>query len=403
MNPHFKSFIRTWQLLFVTALFCALPSCAKSSSQPIVNQPTAQPASASSNLVKNPGFEDGVAHWKLPQNGATATSDAAHSGKSSLHYANTDPKTYNLMVQFLDVEPGQYIRFSGWVKGKNIQNEKKSQGAGIYMQSTDANGKYISGAFPSTPQGTFDWTPLNSEYLVPPNATEVAIGCYLRKGTTGEAWFDDMQASIVPPTPFVSLLTFPNYRGMVKVGDSHPWTSFIRINALPEWRSGDVTIHTVLSNASGKVLLDKSSKMPSTKSTFRLSFQPPANLPVGDYTLTQTFTDPNGKESLQQKNSIQVVSEMPKVYVDADGFTVVKGQRFFPLGVYYGDTSGDDFQRLEDGGFNTILGYKYGSGGGGEDYMKDAAKHHLQVIYSLKDMIPGYNDTTSVEKAAGYV
>jgi hypothetical protein len=82
---------------------------------------------------------------------------------------------------------------------------------------------------------------------------------------------------------------------------------------------------------------------------------------------------------------------MPKVYIDSDGFTVVDGKRFFPLGLYLGDekqTTDEHLQRIEDGGFNTILNYGYGyREKNPKAYMARADKHKLHVIYAMSDMM----------------
>lgn len=366
------------------------------SSVPAMAQDAAPP-----NLVKNPGFENGTASWNIAKGTAQVVSDVAHSGKNSLHYTNSDPQNYKMFTQKLDVHPGQHILFSAWVKGENLTGK---EGAGLYVQSYDGS-KYIGGSFPHTLTGTFDWKLVKGEYGIPPSATSTTVGLYLRKGMTGTAWFDDVQIQVEQPVPFASFLEYPNYRGMIQPGDKTPWKFTVNINALPDWPEGDVNIKSVLTDHNGKVLFERSFQTSSKDASVDITFAPPANLPLGDYTLKQTISDPNGKVGLEKEEPIHVVAKMPKVYIDKAGFTVKDGKRIFPLGVYLGPTSDEDLQRIADGGFNTILCYGYGSGKDPQAYMQRAQKHHLNVVYSVKDMYPNLRKAgpDAMEKAADYV
>src|SRR5690606_11451301 len=104
----------------------------------------------------------------------------------------------------------------------------------------------------------------------------------------------------------------------------------------------------------------------------------------------QTIIDPNGEQGLQEEHAIQIVAQMPKVYIDAQGFTVVDGKRFFPMGVYLGrDSNGEEhLKRIGESGFNTVLSYSYGAGKDPKTFVQDAQKHGLKVVYSVKDMYP---------------
>lgn len=352
------------------------------------------------NLVKNPGFETGANGWNIPKDTAQVVTDVAHNGTHSLYYSNSDAANYKMFTQKLDVQPGQRILFSAWVKGKDLTGK---EGAGMFVQSYDG-AKYVGGSFPRTLTGTFDWKLVKGEYSIPPSATSTTVGLYLRKGMTGTAWFDDVEVRIDRPATFMSFLKYPNYRGMILPGDKSPWKFTININALPEWKKATVKIENVLIDSTGKVLFTKTFHIDSAKKTTDISFLPPDNLSVGNYILKQTITAPDGTMGLEKQSTIRVVRKMPKVYIDKEGFTVVDGKRFFPLGVYLGPTQDEHLKRISEGGFNTILCYGYGSGKDPEAYFERAAAHHLKVVYSLKDMYPdkhGYGEN-ALQVAAEY-
>ncbi len=388
MNGAHTSIVKKYFYLVTTALLLgSLPAFAQEKAAP--------------NLIKNPGFESGATEWNIAKDSAQVVNDVAHSGTHSLYYSNTDAKNYKMFTQKLDVHPGQRILFSAWVKGKDLTGK---EGAGLYVQSY-GDGKYIGGGFPATLTGTFDWKQVKGEYSIPANADTTSLGLYLRKGMTGTAWFDDVEVQVEQPVPFMSFLEYPNYRGMVLLGDKSPWKFTVEINALPDWKDGDVNIKNVLTDNKGKVLFERSYQTSSKDTSVDIEFPPPANLPLGDYSFAQTISDPDGKIGLEKEYAIHVVAKMPKVYIDKEGFTVDNGKRFFPLGVYLGPTEDEDLQRISEGGFNTILCYGYGSGKDPQAYMERAQKHDLKVVYSVKDMYPDLRKAgpDALEKAADYI
>jgi hypothetical protein len=200
----------------------------------------------------------------------------------------------------------------------------------------------------------------------------------------------------------MSYLRFPNSRGEVKQGDNTPWKMGVDVTKQPEWKTSQITINNSLVNNAGKVLLEKAASI--NKST-TIPFNPPANLPLGNYILKQTITTPNG-ETTETQFPIYVVSQMPKVYIDQNGFTVVDGKRFFPLGLYLGDekqTTDEHLQRIEDGGFNTVLNYGYGyRQKNPQGYFDRTKAHHLHVIYSMADMLLQLEPGDAPENKAAY-
>lgn len=354
------------------------------------------------NLVQNPGFENGAADWSIPANTAQVADDVARSGNKSLEYTNTDPKQYKFFRQKLEgIKPGQYLQFSVWVKGKDLNG----LGATLYVQSLDAKNKYINGSYPAGFSGTNDWRQIKDNFLVPEDAASTWVLLYLKRDVTGTAWFDDVEVRVVEPEPFIPFLRFPNYRGQVQQGDNTSWKMDVEINPQPEWQNTAISIHQSLMNAAGKVLLEKTSAAATSDKIAKFTFDPPVNLPVGDYTLQQSITAPDGAKTTT-KFPIHVVQKMPKVYIDKDGFTVVDGKRFFPLGLYLGDekqTTDEHLQRINDGGFNTILTYGYGyRQPNPKAYMARAQKHHLHVIYAMSDMLLKLQQGTPKENQPTY-
>ncbi|TSD66488.1 hypothetical protein FFF34_003530 [Inquilinus sp. KBS0705] len=91
--------------------------------------------------------------------------------------------------------------------------------------------------------------------------------------------------------------------------------------------------------------------------------------------------------------------------IDRNGFTLVNGNRFFPIGIYTGKgpkpgdwgTSDESLQKMSSAGFNTVLAYTYGDRPNAADFMNRAKAHGLKVIYSVKDMYSGSAPTAKVK------
>jgi hypothetical protein len=215
------------------------------------------------------------------------------------------------------------------------------------------------------------------------------VGLRLDRSLTGTAWFNDVEVHAIPAIPFTTFLQFPNYRGLVKQGDRAPWKIDVRIDTQPSWQKGEIQLKSTLADSTGKVLLTTTSKTDSTAEEIMITLHPPANLPVGEYLLKQEATDPDGRTFQLAQHAIHVITQSPKVFIDSQGFTVVDGKRFFPMGIYLGPTEDEHLQRIAAGGFNTILCYGYGDGKDPQAYLQRARKYNLKVIYSLKDMYPG--------------
>lgn len=355
------------------------------------------------NLVKNGGFEQGVANWYVPTKNAQVVANEAQSGSKSLYYDNTNKDQYKAFTQKINVSPGDHLVFSAWIKVEKILD---ANGAGIYIESFDDEGKWVGGNKSTTITDKSDWKLIRAEYTVPQVAVTTRIGLYLRrhwrhKGATGIVWFDDVEVRLGTMTPFSSYLLYPNYRGTIVVGDKTPWKYRMHIITEPGWKEASLHVITQLNNSSGKVLLrDSKSVLTAPKhKTIDVEFPPPPDLDTGKYTLTQHVIAPDGNKFLLNDRTIRVVKKMPEVYVDADGFTVVDGERFFPMGIYLlrpDETTDAHLRRIKKGGFNTILTYGFGDSKMSRAYLNRAQKHRLKVIYSLKDMYPGIgnNDET---------
>lgn len=353
------------------------------------------------NLLKNGGFEEGVKYWSFPKGASQIVEDKARSGKASFHYVNTRPDQYNLFRQKINLEGGKQYLLSAWVMGENIKGSgtyAAESGAGVYVEFTGPAG-FMGGRYAKRVNGTFGWKQISTIVGVPTDATSMVLGIYLDKKTTGSVWYDDVEIREISeplPPPIQSHLLYPNYRGMIEQGDATPISYRIQVDHQRYWPDNPVQVINTLKNGHSKVLLEAKNEIPST-GVSTINLQLPRDLPVGSYLLEETIIDPNNKITGHQAYPVQVVEKLPQVHQDAEGFTVVDGKRFFPLGIYLhnADTAEEHLARISQGGFNTVLAY---SSADPDAYLDRAQKHNLKVIYPLHTLYPeftGKADATS--------
>ena len=360
-----------------------------------------EPVLLGTNRLENSSFEAGDANWKLGKN-ATVSAEEAYKGKSSLYIKHTDAKiTIPASVQKLVVGPGETVYFSVWVKGKGVEasaSDKNTNGARIYIQSLDENGKFINGMYPaSSGAGSFNWKQIGGVYTVPINAASVSIGLGMIKGVVGDVWFDEASLKVEGAPLFEAFLLNPNYRGMLVKNDQQPWLTKLRIRPSSNIKAKDKgRVNYTLKDVTKRVLVKKQYKFNLVDTDTVLKFSPEKNLPIGDYTLQVEYFDQKDKLALSQVHIIEIVEKMPKVYIDKDGYTVKNGKKIFPFGVYIGEPTTEHLTRIKEAGFNTVLSYGYGHNKKAENYLDDAEKHGLNVIYSLKDLYEGRSQAVKV-------
>lgn len=343
----------------------------------------------STRTVLETGFEDGLQNWTVIPNVTALDTNERHQGRQSLRFTNTNPASYKLFTRRISAQPGEQLQMSVWVKGRDVASSKADKGAGIFLEARDANGKWIDGAYSRNLAGTFDWQRIEGKFSVPPQTASVMVGLYLRSGTVGTAWFDDLAVTAQVRQPIRGFLAYPNYRGLVPLSSTHPWQANLEINALPQWNQQSLTLKSTLRNAAGQVVGQEIKEIPASRKAFTVSVAPPRENVAQKYEWSLEAFDPTGKNIKTLSYEISVVAEMPQVYIDAEGFTIIEGTRFFPLGIYGDPVTEEHLKRISEAGFNTVLSYGYGQGKDPQAYLDASHRQKLKVIYSIKDFYPG--------------
>ncbi|HEO70244.1 MAG TPA: hypothetical protein ENN80_03210, partial [Candidatus Hydrogenedentes bacterium] len=344
-------------------------------------------AAAEENLVSNPGFEEAgdnglPLRWGGPSSIYHRDTSVARSGEASLKYRNDDISHYALCPQGVTLEPGRIYALSAWVKTEGVVGE--DSGASICLEWWDEDRGYIGGSYPKGVKGDTDWTLIEGvSARIPKEAKHFGLMCYLRKGMTGTAWWDDVALVVAREDPMRSVLVVPNYRG--EVADDGPAKAVVRVVLhLTDYADLDpagLALAWTLRPEGGEAAAHgKQTGLASTAIDLEI---PVGDLPHGVYDLEVALVEPSGEVIATEHHRLRRIAAHPprKVYVDAHNRVIVNGEPFFPLGMYWSSITADELAVYADSPFNCLMPY----GRPEAEAMDLCHANDLKVLYSIKD------------------
>ena len=337
------------------------------------------------NLLQNPGFEeirDGrPASWSASADVYTVDSAAA-AGQHSLHFVTPAPNRYELCSQTVALTPGYRYELRARVRTQGVVGD--DSGATVCLEWSDKDGKYLGGFYPDGKKGdTTEWTEVGGvSQPLPAEAARVSVSCYVRRGMTGSAWWDDVSLRRWRGDPMSSVLLSPAYRGWLPARG--PSTAEVRIQLAErdlEGGLGAVKLVARLTPARTGVAVASEVVTPqAAEFTLRLSL--PTLMP-GRYVLTLDLVDKaTGARLYQEVHRLErPTGPEPKSRIDEHHRLLVDGKPFFPLGLYLSDLNEEDLRLQQASPFNCLMPY----GAPTRAQMDLAARAGLKVIYSIKD------------------
>ncbi len=223
------------------------------------------------NVVLNPGFEElnsknEPLSWQGDYQIYTIDNKVHFEGDNSLKFKNNNPDIYKVFYQKIKIVPGAKYKFSAYVKTKGIKG--KDTGATICLQWYNKDGTWLGGSFPAGIKGDNNWTLIKDEAQISEDAASVLIFCYVRKGMTGEAWFDNVEVKRFYTPNMLSFFIFPKYRGIYKKDFMSP---LIIKSSLFDYTNNinDLQLNYVLQNRHSSKIIDiKSFKLSNTYNLF---------------------------------------------------------------------------------------------------------------------------------------
>jgi len=344
---------------------------------------------AEDNAVLNPGFEitstaGAVQNWSERKPAYRFCEGVGRNHSRGLVFDNTDPHFYSFPTQRLSIPAGCCYAFEVWVKAEHLEGNES--GATLCMEWSDAQGKYVGGAYAEGLRDTAgEWVLVQGvTQVIPAHAVHITVAPYVRKGMVGKAWFDDLRVYRYYP-PLVTSLIASAYRNTIT---NQPVTLFAGLALGPSGLHTDAidSVFSILDATTHTLLLKRS---PDQLSADHAMLTLPAHtLNEGTYTVcfsATTRTPPLMTHA--QTTTLYRVQTLPSrnVWIDSHRRLIVNGKPFFPLGMYWGSVTRDLIKTYRTGPFNCLMPY----GAPSRALMDELHTNNLKVIYSIKDLYSG--------------
>lgn len=172
------------------------------------------------NLLRNGDFEQGLDGWSTAH-GWYARGDGlsawavdetvAHSGQRSVKVSGQN----NRGIALQDVRPPLPVcTVSGWLRGENLSGQ-----AQILVEFIAPDGQWLSGVPVGSVTGTSDWTFVQQEVEMPPEAGVLRVDLLTTEPNTGVAWFDNVSVRVHLPPDDGRPPTAPSFRVKAVAGE----------------------------------------------------------------------------------------------------------------------------------------------------------------------------------------
>ncbi|MGN0852811.1 MAG: hypothetical protein ACI4Q3_05495 [Kiritimatiellia bacterium] len=343
---------------------------------------TASALCAAEDLVVNGGFDDvkdgRTVGWNEVRPRYVYCDGEGRSGTRALCYANDDPAFYSFPGQVVDLKPGRVYAFEVWVKTENLTGDES--GASICIEWSDAKGKWLGGAYAEGVKGTKDWTRVEGlTEAIPAAARRCRVHPYVRKGMTGRAWFDDVSVRECVPRPLEGLYSTA-YRNLAADGEV---TFRAAVNLSPDSREKGVRARFRYADAGGVCRMVAAASAEAPELTLDV-----AALKMGEQSVAVDLVAAGGEVIATAKRTFTRVARLPAraAWIDAHGRTILHGQPFFPLGMYWSGIVSNKVDLYAQGPFNCLMPYNSPQD---RDLMDYCHAKGLKVIYSVKDIYSG--------------
>ena len=341
--------------------------------------------------ILSPVFS-GSAASKLPY-GYSVENAEGRNGTSGLVYRRDNPDDYAMMTFPLPgLRPGTVYQAEVWVRGENLQ-QGKDRNMGLICVQFSRDRKYFSGVFPHFAVSSDGaWKRCVMQFSMKENADDASVLLYLRKGWTGKVVFSDLAVRTAGDTQTSVILNQPD---RLTVSGDQTGLRFTVTAPGGEYRHLRLLVRALQGNRRQEFLLcpDESGKCRQTLS----------RLAEGNLRIETVLADMRKRQVLCRESfELQVLpGHSPAVRVDEKGILRIKGNAFFPIGIFTGSLSEADLERISRAGINTVLPYASISlaiGGKAatraEELLRSLdviEKYGLKIVFSLKDQYSGKN------------
>jgi len=154
------------------------------------------------NLLADPGFENGAWDWELslpPYRSMHYELDSTvvHGGKKSIRFSGSFGMVSGRTgaSQSLDARGfgGKRLRFNAWMRSESLVTSATVK---VFCHTTTG---LVQEASTRAVSGTTDWAPVMLEIDVPENTTEIWAWMTYMAPNPGRVWFDDAELVVLGP------------------------------------------------------------------------------------------------------------------------------------------------------------------------------------------------------------
>ena len=399
MHVQFKPFVA----LFALAGFLVLAGCVTGKKAAVRSEATVEPTDLGAYrkveapaiptpVLQNPDFENGAGGWTLPA-GYRHVRGEGRNGTGALLYERSNPADYPLGRQAIHLQPGARYHFSVWIKTEDVRGDDVL--GATFCVDFLRDGKWLTGLYPRGLMGTTDWTLVAISGTVPPDANACSLTLYMRKGSTGKVWFDDVAITPLGRPGVAHLLRPLQSRFLTDDGQfAIHWDFFMD----PNERRTELMSHVEVKRGDTVV---KTAQFPCRD---LLSLGNLGHLPAGSLTLRVMLLDPAAKAILSEQEIPATCVDpatIPStaVRMDARGRTMIGNQPFLPIGLYLGSVDTATLETIAASPFNCVMPYgslslalKDSPRQGAErvrEVLDACDAKGVKVIFSIKDVYEG--------------
>ena len=192
---------------------------------------TGQRAAAQTNLIVNPGFEDGLKGWHefVPSTTPKETckwevsTDKPHSGANSLRLISQKPERFGMSTGMLKVQGGERYKVSAWVRvAPGFQLAAGNPGILLRVDFPSKDNTFgpknvlVTLGGKVAPVAEFarivgntvfpaEWTLISAVFEVPQGAADMCLELFMWSGV-GESFWDDVElVKVDAATPLSTL------------------------------------------------------------------------------------------------------------------------------------------------------------------------------------------------------
>lgn len=348
-------------------------------------------SSYSTNIIPNPGFEQGSTGWILDPPNCQVVTDCAHSGQSSLRIRTDDPGIYKLTYVTPPVVPGRNYSLSCWIKTENVTGS----GASLLMSIYSKKGRWLADVRTARITGTSDWTLVTADCdNLRADAGKVYLYLLMERGCTGTVWFDDV--SVEDVLALRTIVRHPVNWERVHLGVQDQLVLGIGVADTVLRPKSDLGLKVSLSGPNGKTLGAPSVDQLGDKGWENVRFSL-RDLSPGDYSIVARLVEKATGATLDSRtinfSAIGPEKPAPKVRFDEYGRCLADGELFFPLG-FFDNTAGvntTDLDTMAAMRMNCILNYQTDKMAVSttKSYLDAADSRNLKIIFSVKDCLDG--------------